>query len=455
MVLRLSGALPVLVAGAVVWALAASADAQSAGRQWTWVSGGTTVRILPTYPPALGGTGHPGSRRNGIPWVGADGSLNFFGGFRQTGITGFARYTDEWKFDTNSGTWQWMAGPNTTGGTIVYPPAHGGVGQVGARTGAGIRVDTEGNIWMMGGWEWNQNLKNDLWKRDAVTGEWTWLSGSNGSDVKIPVPATIGDTGQPASGTNTVLCVNREGDLLTLGGAVLEGSSNVYQNYRWKYDVSANEWIWLGDHGQPTVYPSAPGEAGEPGERVGASYCLDADGHLWMYGGSVVMTESTDLWKFDIDREEWLWIHGGKDGHSPVNFPADYGEGGHPGARNNASMISDLNGDLWLFGGTRSTDPAWPLSNDLWRFSQATQQWIWEGGSQEDRPSPAFPAAHGQLGYPGYPSDPIMWMGTDGNLWLYGGFGRDHENTTGDFNAMWKLELNPVTAAKDWQLWDR
>jgi hypothetical protein len=60
-----------------------------------------------------------------------------------------------------------------------------------------------------------------------------------------------------------------------------------------------------------------------------------------------------DLWKYDLNTNEWTWISGSKQ----IGQYAVYGEKGvpHPnnvpGSRYGGCMWEDDNGALWIFGG--------------------------------------------------------------------------------------------------------
>jgi hypothetical protein len=97
-----------------------------------------------------------------------------------------------------------------------------------------------------------------------------------------------------------------------------------------------------------------------------------------------------------------------------------------PGARQGASAWIDAAGNLWLFGGSglAAAGPQGPL-NDLWRFSPASGQWTWVGGSN----SAGAGGSYGTIGIvalgnePGARSTAPTWIDRAGNLWLLGGYG--------------------------------
>lgn len=459
--------LQLLVIGAAVCAMTTVAPAQ--GRQWIWMGGESTVNHAPAYPAAHGMTGDPGSRRIEMNWTGLDGNFYIYSGQHIPSLSNRSYFADVWKYDPRTLEWSWVSGPPNSG-DHDYPPSHGMAGLPGRRVTAGFCRDSNGNAWLMGGNGPGIMIRNDLWKRDVATGEWIWMWGGNGHHIPMIVPDNPGEVGEPGSLAGSFnslfLVANRDNDLLMMGGWNQDGGPILTPNYTWKYDVSENHWVWLGGSVN-TVYPDAPGEAGEVGERNMSSTGFDSDGNLWLYGGDASDSapnsykSRTDLWMFDIETERWLWIDGEKNSSPELTYPENYGEPGHPGKRNMAKLWRGVNGDIWLFGGVRNyTDVInetlhFYESSDLWRFDMTARQWIWEGGPKDlEDALPQFPAAHNQLGQPPALMEQAIWQDTDGNIWMYGGVANYNEEQRGDYNAIWKLEINQSTAANDWQLWE-
>ncbi len=152
-------------------------------------------------------------------------------------------------------------------------------------------------------------------------------------------------------------------------------------------------------------------------------------------------------------QNEWTWASGS----SVVDQAGVYGQLGapavanSPGARVGAAGWTDLQGNLWLFGGSgppvgggcRLLDPlCWgPASqyfNDLWKFDGS--EWTWMGGSD----SPNQTGVYGTLGQasaaniPGARWGALSWSDKQGNFWLYGGQGADSTGNMGDLNDLWE-----------------
>src|SRR5580704_3648703 len=153
-----------------------------------------------------------------------------------------------------------------------------------------------------------------------------------------------------------------------------------------KSATDAGEWVWesgtdsldqSGTYGQLGV--ASPGNI--PGARVYASTWTDRQGAFWLFGGYGYDSAANggsgdlnDLWKYQGG--EWTWMAG-----STRAFVAGKVLTKIPSARVSASSWTDLQGNLWLFGGD-GFDSTGKLGilNDLWKFSQG--KWIWIGGSK-------------------------------------------------------------------------
>jgi N-acetylneuraminic acid mutarotase len=153
---------------------------------------------------------------------------------------------------------------------------------------------------------------------------------------------------------------------------------------------------------------------------------------------------------------EWTWMGGS----STYNYiqPGVYGAlgtpaaGNIPGGRTGASRLTDSSGHLWLFGGCGfdANGNSTSSLNDLWEFDPSTNLWAWMGGSSTG----SQPGVYGTLrtpaagNIPGSRCNPSSWTDSSGNLWLFGGWGRDANGNYGDLSDLW--EFNPSTNQWAW-----
>lgn len=357
--------------------------------EWTWMAGSN----LADQPAVYGTQGQtapgntPGARDSAVGWVDSQGNLWLFGGIGPDG-----NRNDLWKYA--NGKWTWMAGSNLADQAGIYglhgQPAPANV--PGARFGASGWTDSAGNLWLFGGEGYDsQNdvgILNDLWKYSA--GEWSWMGGSNlvnGFGV-YGTGGLAAPTNVPGARVWPMSWTDAEGNLWLFGGEgndvdgvvcqqATELNLNCVLNDLWRY--SNGEWTWMG--GADTVdepgfygreYLAAPGNA--PGARQGSVTWTDAQGNIWLFGGSGldssisplgfgdVEGDLNDLWEYSGG--EWIWMSGSNQAGDAGN----YGVIGvaaatnAPPSRDGAASWTDKSGNLWLFGGGLRK------RNDLWVY---------------------------------------------------------------------------------------
>jgi N-acetylneuraminic acid mutarotase len=179
----------------------------------------------------------------------------------------------------------------------------------------------------------------------------------------------------------------------------------------------------------------------------------DNSGNLWLFGGlgnvsaGEVGGDLNDLWEYSPSAKTWTWMSGSNtmDANGVYGTLGVASANNVPGARGNAVSWTDINGNLWLFGGNTASGNQ---LNDLWEFAPATKQWTWVSGSNTANAS----GVYGTLGVasvynvPGARDSAVSWTDKSGNLWLFGGFGSDSTEDASLFNDLW--EFTP--ASKEW-----
>jgi N-acetylneuraminic acid mutarotase len=331
----------------------------------------------------------PGGRMNSISWIDPSGNLWLFGGYGSdsTGVV-WDHLNDLWKYSPSSGQWTWISGSKTVNASGSYGTM--GVAAIanvpGARIASVAWADTTGNLWLFGGIGYPPGgafgALNDLWKYSPSAGQWTWISGSNAA--------------------------NTSGSYGTMG---------------------------------------TPGAGNFPGARGSSVSWIDASGNLWLFGGGGYAAAGygslNDLWKYSPSSSQWTWVSGSSD----INAVGSFGTmgtaaaGNVPGARNSSVAWIDASDNLWLLGGSGSSSTSANANfNDLWKYSPSTGLWTWVSGSNGGDAS----GTYGTLGTPGVGnvpggrSSPISWVDTSGNLWLFGGLGRDSMGMLGNLNDLWR-----------------
>ena len=290
-------------------------------------------------------------------------------------------------------------------------------------------------------------------------GEWTWESGAdslnqNGAYGQLGV-AGLGNV--PGARVYASTWTDGQGTLWLFGGYGYDSAGNGESgdlNDLWKYQ--SGEWTWMGGSNlveQPGTYGTRrqPSGSNVPGARYQATSWTDVAGNFWLFGGLGIDSKGTrgylnDLWRYS--NGGWTWMAGSKrafvSGTALTKIPT---------ARVSASSWSDLQGNLWLFGGDGFDSTGTPgILNDLWRFSKG--KWNWVGGSNLAN----HMGKYGTKGRPGRNNVPgartfaVTWTDAKGDLWLFGGLGNDKNGrlcervpNPCDLNDLWKYSAGMWT----------
>lgn len=279
---------------------------------------------------------------------------------------------------------------------------------------------------------------------NAQGGTWVWV---NGSDSSFSLPS-YGTKGVPAA-SNTpgglyqaAQFADKQGNLWIYGG-IAHGSEIQYgSNDLWKYDRTTNMWTWVNSETPSYGVKGVPSTVNWPiGRGWGCATWIDTSGNFWMFGGVNGIGEGmNDLWKYDVAANEWTFMAGDTTSSpagsygifqlpSPTNLPPPRYEAN--------TAWTDNNNNLWLFGGYDDLGNF----NDMWRYSIATGEWTWMSGDT----GTGLMGSAGKLGVESASNVPTPrasythWVGTQNDLYLWGGIDNDFTNTTSD---VWRYDLN-------------
>lgn len=203
-------------------------------------------------------------------------------------------------------------------------------------------------------------------------------------------------------------------------------------------------WTWMSGatvNTAPTGNYGTKGVAAatnEPPPRYQACYWTDKSGNFWLFGGFMGQV-ANDLWKYDVATGLWTWVNGPNVSSAPnsAGVPGTKGVpsvNNYPSARGyGANCWTDNNGDLWLYGGSGGSD-------DLWRYTIATNEWCWVHGNS----SGIVATVPGTIGVPATTNTPgsnqevkSAWVDSANNLWMFGGSFQG----AGLSNRLWRYNI--------------
>jgi gliding motility-associated-like protein len=240
---------------------------------------------------------------------------------------------------------------------------------------------------------------------------------------------------------------DKDGNFWLFGGYSINGALSDM----WEFKPLINQWCWIkgtGNVNQAGIYgiQGIPSPTNNPGGR---SYTVltwvDTIGNLWLFGGlgfdkNGQQNLLNDLWKYDINTNEWAWINGSDSN----NIQGNFGTKGFPSITNfpgsrceTSCSWTDNSNNLWLFGGNGFAigNNVGGL-NDLWKYEISTNIWTWMNGSETLN----APSNYGIKGVsspnntPGCRYCHAKWKDCNGNFWMFGG------TNAGD--EMWKYDIS-------------
>jgi hypothetical protein len=311
---------------------------------WVPVGGfgacGSTVDQPGNY---TSGTLYPGSRTNPATWTDGSGNLWLFGGYGYDSQSTLGYLNDLWEFNTSSHKWTFVSGglTNTANQIGVYaaPAVPGG------RQEAVGWADANGNLWLFGGEGLDSTgtpngILNDLWVYNIAGSQWTFVVGANtanqtgvyGLQPSVGPPNTTGAAGtvgltagasntMPGSRWGAAGWVDAGGNFWLFGGWGLDSTAtngNGALNDLWVYVPNATPtqpgtWTWVKGSNTGSQNGVYGGELWyyrtyliwTPGGRSNATYWVDKNDQLWLFGGEGYDSTSAtgngylnDLWRY-------------------------------------------------------------------------------------------------------------------------------------------------------------
>jgi hypothetical protein len=215
--------------------------------EWTWVGGSNLANqsgIYGTLGTAAAGN-IPGQRFAAVSWTDAKGNFWLFGGMywipTGPGSAVGANYSDLWEYSPSSNQWAWMSGSNQTDQVGIYGtegiPSSSNVPS--GRFNAVSWTDSNGNLWLFGGYGASQNAGgtlNDLWEYSG--GQWTWMGGGE-NPFETGVYGSQGAAAPgniPGSRNDAMGWTDKNGNFWLFGGLGTDSTGTAgWLNDLWEY----------------------------------------------------------------------------------------------------------------------------------------------------------------------------------------------------------------------------
>ncbi|MFK7952949.1 MAG: kelch repeat-containing protein, partial [Ekhidna sp.] len=163
-------------------------------------------------------------------------------------------------------------------------------------------------------------------------------------------------------------------------------------------------------------------------------------------GATTTITLDDGVWP-EFETGSWPLISGseipgdlGNYGLQNVSEPSNL-----PPARYALNATVGINNDVWIFGGAANEGPT-EWFNDMWKYDPLTNEWLWVSGEE----SVNGLAVYGSKGVssssniPGPRSNHTIWSDDQGDVWIFGGYGLDSEETIGHLNDLWKFDTQSL-----------
>ena len=352
---------------------------------------------------------------------------------------------DLWKYSMSSKSWSMIH--NGTGENIQDIPDH--------RQLAAACSLAETYFVVFGGLGTGEKVLNDTWIFYAHDSKWYTLENFR---IKVGASNSSVGSGPAARGDMAAWCSDEY--MYVFGG--FNEHTGLHHDL-WKFSLSTLSWTQTKSSAELPADHEFVKHLTYPSGRSGATTWISGK-KLFMFGGNIMeknvrskhmMVGNTgDLWEYDISEDLWSYHIGPR---KVCTTAGRYGELGSasalnkPGCRRRAAAWSDMEGNLWMFGGDGIDSSQASLSvfshskllSDVWYYNLETGMWAWKGGEKSGDQKGKF-GKKGQSSddnLPGSRCESVSWM-MENYLYLFGGVGHDAYGKDGYLNDIWQLDVH-------------
>ena len=417
------------------------------------------------------------------------------------------------------GQWAWMHGPSQF---CVDSGIYGTMGVPNPANYPSPRaypcnwVDNKGNFWIYSGSPVNYGCGScnfiDMWRFNPNTLEWTWIGGPDTALYVLPKYDTaqghFSNLNSPGMRIESTTWTDDDGNLWLAGGIVGGQSTYFGSPDVWKYDISINQWAWMGGPKVSSSYSVHCNAIAKPVSNAGGFYgvtscwrdsndvyifsgmnkstqgalpelidqfaiynmvsnrwrCLavndpkpdvrmtyaawkDSTGLMWLFGGhggANGLTDFKDIWYFDKNNKNWTLVR-----DAPYSYPVLCMEdtANYPNGRFLGTNFTDSCGRFWVYGGAFFNNK---LYNDLWMLNPYSGNWqLMSGNKYLDTTG-----SYGTYQIPAMSNLPPSRYGAAGflnsnGIWLFSGAsaGVCSGNIRSSLADLWLYKPEPISAS--------
>eukprot|EP01130_Rhizamoeba_saxonica_P008746 TRINITY_DN3537_c0_g1_i1.p1 TRINITY_DN3537_c0_g1~~TRINITY_DN3537_c0_g1_i1.p1 ORF type:complete len:495 (-),score=138.01 TRINITY_DN3537_c0_g1_i1:20-1504(-) len=277
------------------------------------------------------------------------------------------RVNGVWRYDTTTNVWDDII-DNSSGENEIS--TFGDSPRPGSTTGHGmVLIDNETMV-MFGGYGADENDFGDvdhIWLFNPVHNVWFFLDGNLGVN---PATNYSNGTATPGGMSDFGMAIDRDKWVFYVYGGYN------YINYTandglWKYDLDLQIWEFLSGSKTPDKPANFTEGYYHPGGLYGLSMDISEDGqYLYIFGGSREYYRFNNLWRYNLNENEWEWLSGSKTGGSTISV---YNTGeASPGGNTNGCFFWYNSSSFFYYGGFGFDGTGSGFLNDLWRVDIET-----------------------------------------------------------------------------------
>jgi hypothetical protein len=272
---------------------------------WTWIAGPSTLNVGPTY---TGADAVPSGRCEHQGFIHyKNRTLYMFGGYGLDFQAIISNLNDLWKFELSTQQWTFIRGS-------YYSDDPGTYGQLGvpsdsndpaARTSPHFWFDENRlEAYMFGGLDYSY-VRNDFWKLNLVSSQWTWLGGNDtmNGNGSYGVMGQFSSSNYPPSRWRSMFWQESSYFLMFGGQNSVENVNDL-----WIYWTDVEAWAWVSGPADFKGNGSYGTKGTESEIFLPSSVSMSAFAHtagsfnsFMFYGGYINDSiASDDLWSFRI-----------------------------------------------------------------------------------------------------------------------------------------------------------